>query len=188
MLHVGLDLSRKRVDVCLISEQGELIDQFPAPADRDGLHGLARRVAVYDQPVRGVVESMNGARFVHDELVAHGWEVLVADAQRVKGLAPLACKTDKIDSRVLAKLSFRDLVPAIWLPTPELRKERERSRWRLHLVKHRSTLKNRVHSTLIAFGYQVPDVRPVRASAAAGCCASSTFPSRGAAMSTPASS
>ena len=25
---------------------------------------------------------MNGARFVHDELVAHGWEVLVADAQR----------------------------------------------------------------------------------------------------------
>jgi len=38
---------------------------------------------------------MNGARFVHDELVAHGWEVLVADAQKVKGLAPLACKTDK---------------------------------------------------------------------------------------------
>jgi transposase len=101
VLHVGLDLSRKRVDVCLISVQGELIDQFPAPADRDGLHALARRVAAYDQPVRGVVESMNGARFVHDELVAHGWEVLVADAQRVKGLAPLACKTDKIDLVVL---------------------------------------------------------------------------------------
>jgi transposase len=156
MLHVGLDLSRKRVDVCLISDQGELIDHFAAPADRDGLYGLTRRVAVYDQPVRGVVESMNGARFVHDELVRHGWEVLVADAQRVKGLAPLACKTDKIDARVLAELSLRDLVPAIWLPTPELRRERERSRWRLHLVKHRTTLKNRVHSTLIAFGYQVP--------------------------------
>jgi transposase len=127
-----------------------------APADRDGLYGLTRRVAVYGEPVRGVVESMNGARFVHDELVAPGWEVLIADAQRVKGLAPLACKTDKIDARVLAELSLRDLVPAIWLPTPELRREREVSRWRLHLVKHRSTLKNRVHSMLIAFGYQVP--------------------------------
>ena len=126
------------------------------PADRDGLYGLARRIAVYGEPVRGVVESMNGARFVHDELVAQGSDVLVADAQRVKGLAPLACKTDKIDARVLATLSFHDLVPAIWLPTPELRRERERSRWRLHLVKHRSTLKNRVHSTQIAFGYQVP--------------------------------
>ncbi len=156
MLHVGLDLSRRRVDVCLISDQGELIGHFPAPADRDGLYGLTQRVAVYDQPVRGVVESMNGARFVHDELVAHGWEVLVADAQKVKRLAPLACKTDKVDARVLAELSFRDLVPAIWLPTPELRQERERSRWRLHLVKHRSILKNRVHSTLIAFGHQVP--------------------------------
>jgi transposase len=156
VLHVGLDLSRRRVDVCLISDQGELLDQFAAPADRDGLYGLTRRVAVYDRPVRGVVESMNGARFVHDELVAHGWEVLIADAQRVKGLAPLACKTDKIDARVLAELSVRDLVPAIWLPTPELRREREISRFRLHLVKHRSTLKSRVHSTLIAFGYQVP--------------------------------
>ena len=156
MLHVGLDLSRKRVDVCLISSDGELVEHFRAPADRDGLYGLTRRVAVYDEPVRGVVESMNGARFVHDELVRYGWEVLVADAQRVKGLAPLACKTDKVDARVLAELSFRDLVPAIWLPTPELRAERERSRWRLHLVKHRSILKNRVHASLIAFGHQVP--------------------------------
>jgi transposase len=57
---------------------------------------------------------------------------------------------------VLAELSFRDLVPAIWLPTQELRAERERSRWRLHLVKHRAILKNRVHASLIAFGHQVP--------------------------------
>ena len=94
MLHVGLDLSRRRVDVCLISSEGELVEHFRAPADRDGLYGLTRRLAVYDEPVRGVVESMNGARFVHDELIKYGWEVLVADAQRVKGLAPLACKTE----------------------------------------------------------------------------------------------
>ena len=162
MLHVGLDLTRKRVDVCLISSEGELIEHFRAPSDRDGLYGLTRRVAVYDEPVRGVVESMNGARFVHDELVKYGWEVLVADAQRVKGLAPLACKTDKVDARVLAELSFRDLVPAIWLPTPELRAERERSRWRLHLVKHRATLKNRVHSSLTRVRASGADGGPVR--------------------------
>jgi transposase len=68
----------------------------------------------------------------------------------------LACTTDKIDARVMAEPSLRDLVPAIWLPTPELRPEWEMSRFRLNLVKHRSILKNRVRSTLIAFGYQVP--------------------------------
>ena len=57
MLHVGLDLSRRRVDVCLFSGQGELIDHFVAPADRDGLYGLTRRVAVYDQPVWHLCES-----------------------------------------------------------------------------------------------------------------------------------
>jgi transposase len=156
VLHVGLDLSRRRVDVCVIAPAGELVGRFRAPVDRDGLYGLARRVEAYGGPVRAVVESMNGARFVHDELSAHGWRVLVADAQKVKGLAPLACKTDKVDARVLAELSYRDLVPAIWLPTPEVRGERERARYRLHLVKHRSILKNRIHSTLIAHGHPAP--------------------------------
>jgi hypothetical protein len=55
--------------------------------------------------VRGVIESMNGARFVHDRLEELGWKVLIADATKVQGLAPLACKTDKIEARVLATLS-----------------------------------------------------------------------------------
>ena len=100
---------------------------------------------------------MTGARFVHDTLEEHGWEALVADAQKVKrGLAPLACKTDKIDARVLAELSWRDLVLAIWLPDPSIRRERELARYRLHLVRHRTTLKNRIHATLMTFGHPCP--------------------------------
>ena len=49
------------------------------------------------------------ARFIHDTLEQLGWDVLIADAQRVKRLAPVACKTDRVDSRVLAVLSHRDL-------------------------------------------------------------------------------
>ena len=67
---LGLDLSRKRVDVCLISSEGELIDHFRGAGGSRRPVRAGRRVAVYDEPVRGVVESMNGARFVHDELVA----------------------------------------------------------------------------------------------------------------------
>ena len=67
---------------------------------------------------------MNGARFVRDELAQLGWEVALADAQKVKGLAPLAAKTDRIDAYVLAELARRDLVPAIWLPSPAVRAER----------------------------------------------------------------
>jgi transposase len=76
--------------------------------------------------------------------------------RKVKGLAPLACKTDRIDAWVLAELCRRDLVPAIWLPGFEQRAERERARWRLHLVKHRSSLKQRVHAQLMTFGHACP--------------------------------
>src|SRR5215211_7874809 len=82
MLHAGLDLSRRRVDVCLLSDRGELVAETAAPADVFGLRGLVERVAGQRQPVRAVIESMNGARFVHDSLEERGWEVLVADAHR----------------------------------------------------------------------------------------------------------
>ena len=61
-----------------------------------------------------------------------------------------------IDARVLAELSFRDLVPAIWLPDPQVRSERELARFRLHLVRHRSSLKDRIHSTVITFAKPCP--------------------------------
>jgi transposase len=157
MLHAGSDLSRRKVDVCLFSEAGEHLDQLATPPDVDSLRRLARRVdEVYQEPVCAVVESMTGARLVHDTLEAEGWEVEIADAQKVKGLAPLACKTDRIDSRVLATLSQRDLLPAIWLPDPRIREQRELARFRLHLVKHRSMLKHRIHSSLINFGRPCP--------------------------------
>jgi transposase len=156
MLHAGLDLSRKRLDFHLLDEAGETVDVGAAPPDADGLRGLAARLSRDRQPVRAVIESMTGARFVHDQLELHGFDVEIADAQKVKGLAPLACKTDRIDAWVLAELSRRDLVPAIWLPDPAVRAERERARFRLHLVRHRSSLKQRVHATLLTHGKPCP--------------------------------
>jgi transposase len=156
MLHAGLDLSRRRLDVCVLSDDGELVARMAAPPDADGLARLVAKLAVHEQPINGVIESMTGARFVRDTLTELGWEVLIADAQRVKGLAPLACKTDKIDAQVLARLSQLELVPAIWLPDPETRSARELARFRLHLIKHRSALKNRIHATLTNFGKPCP--------------------------------
>lgn len=99
---------------------------------------------------------MTGSRFVHDTIERCGWDVMIADAVKAKGVAPLAAKTDKIDAHVLAELARRDLVPEIWLPDPGVRADRERARFRLHLVHHRSALKCRIHATLMTFGHAVP--------------------------------
>jgi transposase len=154
MLYVGLDLSRKRLDWLALDYEGQLSEGGAVAPDRDALAKLGRRLG--DTPVLAVIESMSGARFVHDQLELAGWDVRIADAARARGLAPLACKTDRIDCWVLAELARRNLIPEIWLPDPRVRGERERARFRLHLVKHRSALKNRVHAILFQHGIANP--------------------------------
>ena len=68
----------------------------------------------------------------------------------------MAAKTDKIDARILASLSFRDLVPAVWIPGETVRANRERARFRIFLVNKRTALKNRIHSSMIEFGRPCP--------------------------------
>jgi transposase len=80
---------------------------------------------------------MSGAVWVRDRLTAAGWEVQIAHAGKVRDVAPLACKTDKVDARVLAELCRRDLVPALWIASLDDRALRERLRRRMHLVRLR---------------------------------------------------
>ena len=87
------------------------------------VHGLGA-----EGPGLAAIESMSGARFVHDQLELAGWDGRSMDARRVKGLAPLACKTGRIDAWVLAELARRDLLPEVWLPDPAVRAEPERGR------------------------------------------------------------
>src|SRR5271157_5721574 len=141
MLYAGLDLSRQRLDVHVLDEEGRTIEVTAVHPDADALHTLATHVLLRGQEVSAAIESMTGARFVHDQLERWGWDVAIADAVKVKGLAELA---------------RRDLVPEIWLPDPAIRAERERARFRLHLVRHRTALKNRIHATLMTFGHSVP--------------------------------
>jgi hypothetical protein len=58
--------------------------------------------------VRAVVEMMSGAIWVRDRLAAAGWEVKVAHERKVCDVAPLACNTDQVDVRVVAKLCRRE--------------------------------------------------------------------------------
>ncbi len=72
MLYAGLDLSRQRLDVRVLDEEGHDVVCCATPPDAGGLGGLARRLEPLG-PVRAAIESMNGSRFVHDTLELCGW-------------------------------------------------------------------------------------------------------------------
>src|SRR2546428_5186627 len=76
MLYVGLDLSRKRLDWQALDREGARVAIGAVAPDRDGLAKLGRRLG--DAPVLAVIESMSGARLVHDRLGLGGRDVGIA--------------------------------------------------------------------------------------------------------------
>ena len=95
---------------------------------------------------------MSGAVWVRDQLATVGWDIRLADARKVKAIAPLACKTDRVDARVLADLVRRDLVPEVWVPPLDDRAIRERLRRRSHLIRLRTSAINRSFGLLTQWG------------------------------------
>src|SRR4051794_7832113 len=98
---------------------------------------------------------MSGAIWVRDQLTAAGWRVQIAHARKVRDVAPLACKTDKVDARVLAELCRRDLAPELWVPSLDDRALRERLRRRMHLVRMRASAMNRIFGLLTQWGLRL---------------------------------
>jgi len=150
--YVGIDWSYRRAAWCALSEGGTIVGEGAVAADEDG---LARLVIERGLEVRAVVEMMSGAIWVRDTLAAAGWRVQVAHARKVRDVAPLACKTDKVDARVLAELCRRDLVPELWVPSLEDRELRERLRRRMHLVRMRASAMNRIFGLLTQWGLRL---------------------------------
>lgn len=148
MQYVGIDWGTRRAAWCSFDAHGEMVEGAVS-ADADG---LARLVHTLGPDVFGCVEMMSGAVWVRDQLQACGWRFAVADARKVKAIAPLACKTDKVDARVLAQLASRDLVPEVWVPSVGDRELRERLRRREHLVHLRTSARNRMFGLLTQWG------------------------------------
>jgi transposase len=141
--YVGVDWAYRKAQWCALAPGGDIAGEGQLPADRDG---LARLVLELGDEVKACLEMMSGALWVRDELTACGWQVEVADARKVKTVAPLAAKTDKVDARLLAERALR-----------------ERLRRRMHLVRLRTSAKGRIFGLQTQWGSRVSLARLRRA-------------------------
>ncbi len=156
MNYVGIDWAYGRAAWCAMGETGTIASEGMIPAEESG---LARLVLELGTEVEACVEMMSGAVWVRDQLQRVGWQVKIAHARKVRDVAPIACKTDRVDARVLADLCRRDLVPELWVPSLEDRALRERLRRRAHLVKVRTSARNRIFGLLTQFGLRISYAR-----------------------------
>ena len=153
MYFAGLDLHRKYFTLCVLTSEGEVVcDHRRLPAELEPLGSLLRELG---GPVTVTVEATLQWAWLHDRLTAAGFLVQVAHPYQVKLISHARCKTDPIDARKLAELTRVNLLPAIWVPSPEVRSWRQLIRGRAALVRWRTRAKNRIQGYLAAENLRV---------------------------------
>ena len=107
-----------------------------------------------------VPEATYGWYWAADELAAAGAEVHLAHPLGVKAFTYRRVKNDEKDAADLADLLRMGRLAGAWIAPPEVRELRELTRYRIKLVRLRSSGKARVHAVLAKLGIPVtcPDL------------------------------
>src|SRR4051794_1579327 len=146
---VGIDLHRRRSQIAVVDEQGELTLSRRIINDRATLLEL---LAGVEGETHVALEATYGWEWLAELLEDAGYDLHLAHPLRTRAIAAARVKTDAIDARTLAQLLRADLLPEAYIAPRELRDLRELLRHRAALIQMRSALKNRVHAILAKHG------------------------------------
>jgi transposase len=72
-----------------------------------------------------------------------------------------ANKTDRLDARGMNRLQRTGTLPTVWIPSAELRDQRELFRTRMVFTQQRTRVKNRIHATLAKYALRIEECSDV---------------------------
>src|SRR6266536_2763177 len=104
---------------------------------------------------RVVLEATYGWYWAADTLAAAGAKVHLAHPLGVRGFRYRRVKNDEKDAADLADLLRLGRLPEGWSALAEIRSLLERTRYRIKLVRLRSSCEGQVHTVLVKFGMPV---------------------------------
>lgn len=155
-LYVGIDCHKKSWKVTIMGEHYEH-KSFSQDPDPDNLAGYLHRNfpgatynAVYEAGFSGFSACRKLRQLGVDCIVIHPADVPTTQKEKEQ-------KTDKADSRKLARSLRSNEFEAIHIPDPELEADRALMRQRFRQVKDLARTKNRIKSLLFQFGIVIPE-------------------------------
>ncbi len=153
MEYCGIDLHVSYSQICVLDEEGEVMETSRVRTSRPA---LTKFFACRDQ-MRIVVEAGGSSPWVSRLLERLGHEVIVCSPRRVRLIAESTLKNDKVDAEVLARLLRID--PVFLTPVRHRSEKAQLMRSKLlvrrSLGEARSKWINTVRGLLRAFGYRV---------------------------------
>ena len=146
MLFAGLDTHKESVLLHMIDGRGRMVREERFPTDDMSLLRLAKIVG----KAQCVMEAGSTCYPVYDALTERGIKVKVAHPLLLKSLSGLK-KTDKIDARRIARMLKAGIIPEAYIPTKNMRMERDLVNQHIFLVRQRTREINRVRALLLRY-------------------------------------
>lgn len=145
-IFVGIDYHQHNVQVCVLDDNGQVLQNRCLPNLRASIEACVRSVG---HPRRVAMEACGGSADLAQELVDQsGWLVELAHPGYVARMKGSPDKTDFGDARLLADLTRVGYLPRVWLAPPYLRELRLLVRYRQQHVDQRRAIKLRISALL----------------------------------------
>ena len=149
---VGMDLHRRRSVLVRMTEDGRSLETVRIDSSAPALRAMLARAG---QNPRVVAEAACGWYRAAGVLRAAGAEVHLAHPLGVKAFTYRRVKNDQKDAADLADLLRMGRLPEAWIAPDEIRELRELTRYRIKLVRLRTSCKDQVHAVLAKLGIPV---------------------------------
>ena len=149
---VGMDLHRRRSVLVRMTADGRKLETAHITSSPAALRRVIARAGKHPKVV---LEAAYGWYWAADTLAAAGAEVHLAHPLGVRGFAYRRVKNDEKDAADLADLLRMGRLPEAWIAPDEIRELRELTRYRIKLVRLRTSCKDQVHAVLAKLGIPV---------------------------------
>jgi transposase len=152
-VYVGIDVHRKRSQVAVVNESGEVLANRNVPNGTEPILGV---IGGLPPGTPAAFEAAFGTGWLVELLEDYGFAPHLVHSLRCKAIASARLKNDKVDAAILAQLLRADLLPEAWIAPPAVRQLRALLRHRVALVRLRTLLRNRIHAVLAEHGHDRP--------------------------------
>ena len=118
MWFVGLDVHQRSSAVCILDKNGKRVKRMQIRGPWSKVIEVLREIR---HPFAICYEASCGYGYLYDQLRRFARRVVVAHPGQLRLIFRSKRKNDRVDAETLAKLLFLDEVPAVYVPSVDVR-------------------------------------------------------------------
>ena len=158
MIYIGIDISKRKCDVCVVDSKGKVLErgQYPnTPKSAKKYAASLKRKYGRRKPAAACETTANMWQVSYSAFEAEGIDISLADTYKMVLISRTSKKTDKVDAEKIAQVLRMGMLPECHVPGPATRAQRQLIRRRVSLGQDRTRAVNRLHAQLDMHGRTV---------------------------------